>query len=732
MSISPTGDTVEEATHTLLLRAIASWDPGTGNVADQNFRASVPALQRGLVWRPQQIEMLWDSILRGFPIGALVVCRKIDKQERGTGDGVTHHLLDGQQRCNAISLGFTDPFPITADSSNGSGKSILWLDLQPEKNPNSTRSYMARVTTMAHPWGYTRSDTVDRLPTYQIRNALTSIGLSPADPKYERPSPVQLWPHDATTPVPLSWLLIAPLGDQAGFWRYIGERTAAVSAPWSGQVMQFLEDSSAATAEQRDAVYRGIVRANSVKIIALNAPQELLEISQQEKLATLSNDPISNIEHLFQRLNQQGTPLNGEELAYSMIKAYWPELADPIDEIAHGRMPESRMVSIGVRAALSRTKTDRLPSPMTISALRSVAQGHDPRKLVIYDFIRTRLRGACQQVDAWLKYHPQSNPSGLLSVHITSIAMRSPDVYLLLLCLAERLLKTETDPGILSGWSNPMQGLATVLHWFAVDKVAVANGVYGQCHEELTMVNIQRALGASIKDGTLNPLHTPEAVDAFVCLPEQDLNKWHWWGLIHSDGSEDGIAVRQNQWWGFLGFRENRELLLYAQRAFLARRFPKYDPARKDLWEDHNRPWDFDHILASKFLYWRKGGDFKAVCSQWSNTIGNLRAWPFEDNRSDQAQTAEQKIGAEHLDDSFLASGEESGFSVGEQARHGEASARTFVITCRQRLFRIYRDWYESVGISQLFRPSDLVEAVPQTGETTPGATAEFASTEEV
>ena len=30
----------------------------------------VPALQRGLVWEPHQVELLWDSILRGFPIGA--------------------------------------------------------------------------------------------------------------------------------------------------------------------------------------------------------------------------------------------------------------------------------------------------------------------------------------------------------------------------------------------------------------------------------------------------------------------------------------------------------------------------------------------------------------------------------------------------------------------------------------------------------------------------------------
>ena len=33
---------------------------------------TLPTLQRGFVWKPYQIEMLWDSILRGYPIGSLL------------------------------------------------------------------------------------------------------------------------------------------------------------------------------------------------------------------------------------------------------------------------------------------------------------------------------------------------------------------------------------------------------------------------------------------------------------------------------------------------------------------------------------------------------------------------------------------------------------------------------------------------------------------------------------
>ena len=48
------------------LSQVASW-------ADGNSEVTIPALQRGLVWKPEQVEMLWDSILRGFPIGSFLL-----------------------------------------------------------------------------------------------------------------------------------------------------------------------------------------------------------------------------------------------------------------------------------------------------------------------------------------------------------------------------------------------------------------------------------------------------------------------------------------------------------------------------------------------------------------------------------------------------------------------------------------------------------------------------------
>ncbi len=375
------------------------------------------------------------------------------------------------------------------------------------------------------------------------------------------------------------------------------------------------------------------------------------------------------------------------------------------------------MVSLAVRAALAKDATQNLPGTPTVSTLRKIAKSEKEKeqKALIQTFIKDDLFRVCERVRQWLLFIHDANPSksgakpsGLLPVHITSIAIDSREVYLLLLHFAKRM-NGNKEP---DGWNKTMQALATILHWFSVDKTKVVNRVYASCRDEQNMTtgNIRAAIMEAISKGELYPIHTPEAVKMFVQLPAADLKNWSWWLPILGDGKEDGIIKRRKEWEGFLNvFRSNRELLLYAQRDFLSWRFSDYDPARKDLWEAHNRPWDFDHILASYYFYNRKdGSDFRIVCGQWGNTIGNLRAWPFEDNRSDKDDTADAKIkGDKDHENSFLTPGEKDAFSGGDKTRGDEATARAFADNCRGRLLRIYREWYESVGIAELVPPCE-------------------------
>jgi hypothetical protein len=263
------------------------------------------------------------------------------------------------------------------------------------------------------------------------------------------------------------------------------------------------------------------------------------------------------------------------------------------------------------------------------------------------------------------------------------------------------------------GWNKAMQALATVIHWFAPDKAKVANHVFDHCRDLVNVKNIGAALREAIEKEELHHIYPPEAVERFLKLPEANLNDWTWWAPIQGDDNPEGIRKRRSEWEGVLRFRTEKELLLYPQRDFLANRFADYEPARKDLWDEHNRPSDFDHILASQYFYNKKGGLFRSVCRQWGETIGNFRAWPLEDNRSDQAQTARLKLSVDGKPDrgldekllkqSFIEHGQVDAFSGGDGTREDEDTARKFAETCRSRLLRIYREWYESVDVAALF-----------------------------
>ena len=104
---------------------------------DVNSKFKIPNIQRGLVWKSMQMELLWDSILRGFPIGSMLV---LDKEGNGEGD-----ILDGQQRANAIITGFNKN-EILGDKRP---TNILWIDLnyKGSESDKERRKYGIRSST---------------------------------------------------------------------------------------------------------------------------------------------------------------------------------------------------------------------------------------------------------------------------------------------------------------------------------------------------------------------------------------------------------------------------------------------------------------------------------------------------------------------------------------------------------------------------------------------------------
>ena len=542
--------TPNAATNEILsLRDIASWQfpqlktDSNGQPVRPPVLAGLPSLQRGAVWRPNQVELLWDSILRGFPIGSLVVSPLLEQQKTRSGAHVsdlpwgneyTHHLLDGQQRANAIALGYLDPPFAASTDEQAQPQTLLWLDLAPlglkslslkpvGRFEPSTRSYLLRVTTRAHPWGFQVSDEKEpkRLEHWQARKA-KDIFLGCQVSPHDRPLPHQGWPIEANAPIPLAWALEAAhqVSDQQtatlaneqlerAIWDAVRQRCAAHGpatatqadprfTPWAPRAVRVLNhwlDAETLPLQARHLA-RALLRAMQARMVALliepealKAPYRPTENSAQEDIV-----PIANVEHLFQRLNGGGTDLSAEDRAYSMIKAYWPGIEGTIQTMKKMKQPhppETQVALLGTRLSLDLAEgKNTLPTQPSVSSLRQLATAQDDGGKKADELLAQRqqictmfglpnaensntppispapVQKAIQRWDEWFLY-TKNRPWGLPPVLRSRMASQAPEVFLFLLRLAHHGSQA-TQPS--EDTLKKLLGLATTVHWFGLER----------------------------------------------------------------------------------------------------------------------------------------------------------------------------------------------------------------------------------------------------------------------
>ncbi len=742
----------------------------------------MPSLQRGAVWKPNQIELLWDSILRGFPIGSLVVCDLLKTQntrkgihsesnpETGTCKekkrNYTHHLLDGQQRANAIALGYLDPFRVEEQGAPLDPDTLLWLDLTPSPerfHSTSTRTYLLRVTTTAHPWGFRIGEEKEpkKLQAGDARDAIEAFQAwaGSTSNSAKRSRPVNGCPWDADAPIPLAWALEASKGlkdtetesarsviqalrdrcEEFITTRNLYEKPGT-KTHWAiharSKLDEWLARDPASSRPHCKELITALFRVQHARIVALPVPHDALtqpsHWEQEHETVQNAEERIANVEHLFQRLNSGGTELRGDDLAYSMIKAYWPGIEHAIQEIKI-RPPETQVALLGARLALG-GQNQELPPGINISQLRSISLVHQQeekaenwsasgkrnderlirKKNIEYMFglgheastEAPRISKALGKLDEWFLYKKESCDWGLPPVLRSRLADQAPEVFLFLLHPADHAAQNSAAT-CNDEVRKKLLGLATALHWFGLDRQRAVRWLWKLATPDEwlngTTFDKEKYLLSKLSERPdddsewehhrtiariLNPKDLDEVYFAKEFFQKESIEHWGWRKNLVPSASrinpKTKIQETPDQYWDrygeFIKMLSNQNytglnslLLMYAQRTQMAHYFGDYDPSRIGYWDAHNVPWDFDHILPQSEFYNLKGANtFLEVCKQRGGTIGNLHLWPFEKNRSRQdGSFSKEKIEQDELERMLLW---DDNNEQGEKDRRGKFS----------------------------------------------------------
>jgi hypothetical protein len=640
---------------TFSLKEIANW-PETKEV-------SLPNIQRGFVWKSSQIENLWDSLLRGYPVGAFVLTpNKLEKDR--------FEMLDGQQRATAIGLGFNN-------KTYRKTESRIFIDL--EKPPSTdNREYYFRVITPSHPWGYQKTDNTKTLTSDNKRHAMDFFRThcNVIDP-FDSNALDKIFPWDSILPIPFEFFIHAALDNEPNQILYskVFEwlNNTGILNDWTTEIEEIKTDLLQNKKSKRklppitttehiklriDEIY---ARVKSIlndfegqRIPALYLDIDKIDGRQDNNGRTSlrteqgGNELIDDIEesdpieNLFIRLNDGGTPLRGEELNYSILKANIDKpLQELIEMSCKGYMKPARFISIAFRLFQHQKKyEDKEGLSLKIKPRQfQRAINSKQNKTAFLVFLKSILsEDKSYENQTLLDYsktiltYDEGNCSyGLPHIIVSSISEKSPEIMFLLLYRLINKGKKQGDRFLLKSESHrKMLGILTCLMWLGKsEKQRNYNKLLRNIWpgaESLesdlfwSSITIQRAM----LDRSFNTPPTPSELNKIKIL---------FTTKIRRDTDITGKRLNGHAHAGFIDNMftdKNRDIVLYAQKHFLSWAISQ----EHLLLDDTNVPFDWDHISPNSFFHGLR--DKPGIINDWYNSNGNFRAWPYWLNRMDQ------------------------------------------------------------------------------------------------
>lgn len=736
-------------------------------------RLDLPSIQRNGVWTPAKVLDLWDSVLRGFPIGTFYIVERskprmvrslalrAGTQHAGTFEtGVFgYELLDGQQRMRALVAGL---------AQHNEDRRCVWVDVSKlrERTREGRAKYLL-LSSKAQPFGYD-AETGQKLGVDDRRNARAEIERSKQKPLRYRAKRGGGTLRDAYD----SDLFDDSVGEVIQF---DDKPIKQPPRPYRGNVGKTFP-----LWKLFDAWERG--RLAELPNIG---PEEASELEKRFhhlagteiallKVPTDFQDEKRDILDLFRRIGAGGAPLTEEERLYSTYKHYVPRVHDAVNHVEEqaGRvLPAVKIAMTALRIANAESHSHKTDVPSEVDFVEAMAAVDNPAKP---GSLRSRLEALLPPSSGTEGTRPAlaeafaaltsllRRPDGEDQVSAVG-AFWMPDV--LLAALPVELWQVLAFYAVRNGGpalpdADRPELVRFVLFWqacvFDPKKAATAAFEHFKSASHQPGTFPGKLLYERLTGGTGTSFaHKLPCPSAFTTLLTKKGESAVWRADDERFGppnARDGFAY---SWWHRRGGGER--ILPYLQREYIWRAFRGYAPLTD---HEDDLPYDVDHICPrSNWGWWwgsgkaernirvdhfevdqvrKRFGDLQ-VRNALGDGIGNLRLVASSHNRSDGDKNHRKKMPAEVLRDESLRDADRdlqlelARWSFGDDHErslwnkagvvsdalkevwdHGRLEA--FQAAVEHRAARLYRDFYLGLGFSAwhnaaVVDPSDSLES---------------------
>jgi hypothetical protein len=679
---------------------------------------SLPKIQRGFVWKYEQIENLWDSLLRKFPIGSFLLAESSENK---------YFLMDGQQRATAIALGFYDPFrnKMKAWSIKGT-LPVIWIDIKPKKDDMGDRKYLFRVTTRSQPWGYRQNSKQNKgiLSISDKRNALHLFEqhIENKEISYTKFKNTSIFPYDAYYPIPISFIINEVFGNNDTDPQNIAKKVI-------GDCRNFLPEyfktkhSSFSSKEKFIQKLEGNLFENLVSIcrrfIGLSGTRINYDSVAKEILLTEDNvnDDTSD-PTLFVRINSSGTSLNGDDLIYSIYKALFPQTKDLVEKIGRDFILPTQIINIVSRIAIVELdKKHEYQYKITVKSFQQKIKKPAFRKKLA-ELIGTEGASPIKMAfDTAINVLLQQNTINIPPIIVKSLVKRSQNMFMFLVYWIYKNGNVFKDDGIC------VIAKIMLFSYFSISGEEESTRRLWDDYSKKTIweMPINKYFGE-----TLLPIVKPDILYEFYSndtitkhfLDDNYIKNNDVWVLPQNIkiGKKVVKYYRNTLKYPLKKFDDEKlstffsdfvnklfyekSLVLFAQRDYINREFRDFN--QLDELEDTDAPWDWDHIYPDSWIYNKK--NILATIREWNWCIGNFRAISLSQNRSENNSLSP----AERLDDeevrgiSFVLDNDWEYWGKIVNRTKDKDDIQNLYCAISIRMINIYKEWYDKLKIDKL------------------------------